>query len=66
MRLGSLVVSIKKRYAANDIRIKLEELEVKESGKPEQSMAATRSSGGLAADEILAEIGFSHNACLLT
>jgi hypothetical protein len=46
------MVSIKKRYAANDIRINLEELEVKEPGKAEQSMAGTRSSGGLAADEI--------------
>jgi hypothetical protein len=34
------------------LRINLEELEVKEPGKPEQSMAATRSSGDLAVDEI--------------
>ena len=52
------MVSLKNRYAASDIRINLEELEVKEPGKPEQSMAATRSTGGLATDEILAEVGF--------
>jgi hypothetical protein len=30
----------------------------KSPAKPEQSMAATRSTGGLATDEILAEVGF--------
>jgi hypothetical protein len=56
----------KERPAGNDIRIDLEQVEVEEARQAGTVHVGHQIWQRLGLDEILAEVGFSHKACLLT